>query len=101
MGWPLGVLFAQAYVSPVEETTFLSSELEPKIYCRYIDDIFVCTHYRKLLERLRLSLQEISGLNFTVGMNTNGQLSFLDVPVESTSNKFITSVYCKPTLTNE
>ena len=96
MGSPLGVLFAQAFMSAVEELTFKNGDVKPQLYCRYIDDIFVCTHSSELLEKLRLRLQEISGLNFTVEMNTGGKLPFLDVLVDSTSGEFVTSVYRKP-----
>ena len=97
MGSPLGVLFAQAFMAAVEEEAFLASEVVPKVYCRYIDDIFVCVHSREKLEKLRLRLQEISGLKFKVEMNEGGKLPFLDVLVDSTSDDYATSVYRKPT----
>ncbi|XP_076034576.1 uncharacterized protein LOC143021169 [Oratosquilla oratoria] len=83
------------------QTAYLSSELKPRFYCRYnIDDIFVCKHSSKLLEGLRLRLQEISGLKFTTEININGKLLFLDVLVDSASTNFTTSVYRKPTNTD-
>ena len=38
-----------------------------------------------------------SVLKFTYELNTNNQLPFLDVLVDSTSDQFITKVYRKPT----
>ena len=39
MGSPLGVLFAEAYMSHVESMAISSIDPKPFIYCRYIDDI--------------------------------------------------------------
>ena len=48
-------------------------------------------------ERLRICLQETSGLNFTIEKSINGQLPFLDVLVKMGSENFNTEVYTKPT----
>ncbi|XP_066968161.1 uncharacterized protein [Macrobrachium rosenbergii] len=37
---PLGVLFANIYTDHVETTTFVSHQ-KPRIYARYIDDVFI------------------------------------------------------------
>ncbi|XP_076045664.1 uncharacterized protein LOC143027903 [Oratosquilla oratoria] len=97
MGSPLGVLFAQAFMPAVEEAVFQDDNIKPQLYCRYIDDIFVCTQSNVLLENLRLHLQEESGLSFTIELNKDGILPFLDVLVDSSSREFATSVYRKPT----
>ena len=68
MGSPLGVLFAQAFMSHIEHLAIQNQIVKPHIYCRYIDDIFVCVENETHIERLRSSLQELSGLNFTVEM---------------------------------
>ena len=40
MGSPLGVLFAEAFMAHIEATV-ITPHNKPKIYCRYIDDIFI------------------------------------------------------------
>ncbi|XP_076041793.1 uncharacterized protein LOC143025678 [Oratosquilla oratoria] len=97
MGSPLGVLVAQASMSAVEHDTFQDKEVNSQLYCKYIDDIFICTHSLDLIETLRSSLQENSGLAFTIEMNSNGKHSFLDVLVRSNSGEFVTGVDRKPT----
>ena len=97
MGSPLGVLFAQAFMSAVEDLAFQDGDVIPNLYCRYIDDIFVCSQSEERLDKLRSSLQEISSLKFSVELNVNGTLPFLDVLVDSTADSFATSVYRKPT----
>ena len=97
MGSPLGVLFAQAFMAYVENEALNNQSVKPLLYCRYIDDIFVCVDNLHLLEELRYSLQSISGLNFSVELNSNNTLPFLDVLVEAAHDDFVTSVYRKPT----
>ena len=41
MGSPLGVLFAECYISSVEDQVLQSLATQPYIYCRYVDDICV------------------------------------------------------------
>ena len=96
MGSPLGVLLANFFMGCVEEEVFTKIE-KPKIYCRYIDDIFTMTTNDEEAERLRTCLQETSGLNFTIEKSINGQLPFLDVLVKMGSENFNTEVYTKPT----
>ena len=96
MGSPLGVLLANFFMGCVEEEAFTKIE-KPKIYCRYVDDIFIMASSDDEVERLRICLQEISGLNFTVEKSSNGQLPFLDVLVKMGNDNFNTEVYTKPT----
>ena len=51
MGSPLGVLFANAFMSAIEEV-FRDNDLVPQIYCRYIDDLFVCARSQNQIEEL-------------------------------------------------
>lgn len=97
MGSPLGVLFAQAFMANVEEMTLQDTATKPYIYCRYIDDIFVCIRDTAALEDLKTRMQEYSGLRFTVELNERGKLPFLDVNVDATSDVFSLDVYRKPT----
>ena len=97
MGSPLGVLFAEAYMSHIEAIALGSMEIKPFIYCRYIDDIFVDITDERHLTELKTSLETNSVLNFTSELSTNNKIPFLDVSVNSTTGKFLTSVYRKPT----
>ena len=48
-------------------------------------------------EYLRIALQDVSGLRFTIESSENGQLPFLDILVTLGEGKFETKVYIKPT----
>ena len=96
MGSPLGVLLANFFMGCIEEEVFTRT-LKPVIYCRYIDDIFIMCNNMEEAEQLRITLQDISGLKFTIESSENGQLPFLDVLVSLGEGKFTTKVYTKPT----
>ena len=97
MGSPLGPTFANYYMGHLEETLFENSNLKPRIYGRYIDDIFVQVENEAQLINLMREMRENSVLNFTYELNVNDKLPFLDVLVDNSGNKFRTSVYHKPT----
>jgi hypothetical protein len=75
---------------------------QPTVYVRYVDDTF-CLFERK--EDSKLFLDELSNLHaklqFTCEEENNRVLPFLDVLVERSSRRFITSVYRKPTFTGD
>ncbi|XP_050699344.1 uncharacterized protein LOC126986892 [Eriocheir sinensis] len=96
MGSPLGVLLANFFMGCIEEEVFKIIE-KLDIYCRYIDDIFIKTKDATEAERLRLHLQETSGLKFTMENSEDGAMPFLDVLVQQEDGRFTTSVYTKPT----
>ena len=96
MGSPLGVLFAEAFMADVESDV-IGNIGKPQIYCRYIDDIFVCSRDIAELTQLKNALQEKSGLTFTTELSNDNKIPFLDVLVDASGGDLITSVYRKPT----
>ncbi|XP_076039482.1 uncharacterized protein LOC143024555 [Oratosquilla oratoria] len=95
MDSPLGVLFANFFMGMVEREVF-STTRKPPIYTRYVDNIFVLVRDQRELEDLKTTLQRVSGLNFTTENSVNGQLPFLDVKIDASSQSFKTGVYSKP-----
>ena len=96
MGSPLGVTFANFFMSVIENRVLNNISSKPSIYCRYIDDIFlVCSE--RLLNELKNEMCILSGLNFTVETSVNNKLPFLNVLVEKGEEQFKTTVYRKPT----
>ncbi|XP_050704115.1 uncharacterized protein LOC126989586 [Eriocheir sinensis] len=96
MGSPLGVLLANFFMGCVEEEVFKKLD-KPDIYCRYIDDIFIKTENDDDAERLRLCLQEVSGLKLTIEKSVNNSIPFLDILVKQEEQSFNTEVFVKPT----
>ena len=97
MGSPLGVLFAQAFMTSVEETALTNLTRKPSLYCRYIDDILVDVADLDSLHELKAKLEEVSELQFTTELNTNDKINFLDVAIDSSNTCYTTTVYRKPT----
>ena len=99
MGSPLGRALANIFVGYYESKLF-NKILKPILYCHYSDETFSLFHketeFQKFLNCL-VSLQP--SLKFTNEIETNNSLPFLDVLVTKSINKFITSVYRKPTFT--
>ena len=98
MGSPLGVLFANFYLGHVEKQIFTKyPDIKPKIYLRYIDDIFLMTDKVEHIDHLIETLQNQSVLKFTKEVEVNNELPFLDVIVHRNKSSFSTSVFIKPT----
>ena len=98
MGSPLGVLFANMYMATVEERTF-SERQKPRIYGRYIDDIFITVQNNEDVNNLREILKKNSVLNFTIENSQQKTLPFLDVLISQNGERFQTTVYTKATNT--
>ena len=96
MGSPLGVLFANMYMSKIEERAFHQSP-PPGIYARYIDDIFITTTDEEDVPAMINALQNNSCLTFTSEYSIEGRLPFLDVDIQKHESGFKTKVYTKAT----
>ena len=96
MGSPRGPALANIFVGYQEEKLFIDNN-QPLIYFRYVDDTFSvfedefnCNQFLKKLNSLHQSL------TFIHEKEVNGKLPFLNVLVEKSNSKFLTSVYRKP-----
>ena len=101
MGSLLGPALANIFVGYQEEKLFIDNN-QPLIYFRYVDDTFAmfedefnCNRFLKQLNSLHQSL------TFTHEKEVNGKLPFLDVLVERSNTKFLTSVYRKPSFSGQ
>ena len=97
MGSPLGPLFANFYMAHVEANTFNNPDITPTTYCRYVDDAFLEVRDHTHLLTIIRELEKNSVLKFTFEKHRDNQLAFLDVIVRATPDKYLTSVYVKPT----
>ena len=95
-GSPLGPTFSNFFMTEVENRALRNISTKPSLYCRYIDDIFVICD-AELLEKLKIEMALISGLNFTVEYAINNKLPFLNVLVYIDGGNVKTTVYRKPT----
>ena len=102
MGSPLGPTFANIFMCYLEEL-YLSNcpiAFKPIFYKRYVDDTFALF---KDPSHVDLFLNYINSfhanIKFTVDIESNNELSFLDILISKHNNKFVTSVYRKGTFT--
>ena len=101
MGSPLGPslanIFDGYYVFKVFHTTS-----KPEMYYRYMDDNFVIFSNDDECDLFLNSLNSLHpSLRFTFEKESNLALPFLEVLVEKSPSKFITSIYRKPTFTGQ
>lgn len=100
MGSPLGPTLANIFLGH-HETTWLANcpaEFKPLYYRRYVDDIFILFNNIDCLAKFQQYMnQQHPNMNFTSETESEDSLAFLDVFVTRSNNRFITSVYRKPT----
>ena len=77
----------------------LSMRAKPRLYCRYIDDIFITIRNADDARKLIDALKQNSVLNFTSENSQHKSLPFLDVLVKQENGCFKTSVFTKATNT--
>ena len=97
MGSPLGPLFANFYMSYLENSVLSNTDNKPTIYARYVDDIFLQIQSIEELQNLKAKFENNSVLKFTFELNENNKLPFLDTLIDTSDNTFHTKVYHKPT----
>ena len=100
MGSPVSVVVANLFMEEVEQTALQSFTLPVKTWKRFVDDTFVIIkreHVDALHEHLNA---QALGVSFTVEIESNGKLPFLDVEVRRQQDGSLkTAVYRKPTNT--
>ena len=103
MGSPLSPVIANLFMEDFETTALMTAELQPKIWKRYVDDTFVIWPHGRT--KLNEFLSHINSLHhkitFTVEIEENNQLPFLDILIRRKHTSLETTVYRKPTNTNQ
>ena len=73
-------------------------EFKPVIYRRFVDDTFLLFRSKEHIEKFRLYLNcQHPNIKFTSEIEENNSISFLDIKINRDNNRFLTSVYRKPT----
>ena len=74
------------------------SEFKPVIYRRYVDDTFLLFPSKHHIKKFRNCLnRQHKNIKFTSETENENSISFLDIRITRDNNKFMTSVYRKPT----
>ena len=102
MGSPLGPSLANFFLGHLERYKFFSNaSLNPKLYIRYVDDIFAVfdknTPFQPFLDHLN---SQHKNIKFTVEESINHVLPFLNTEMKLVGDHFESCVFRKSTNTN-
>ena len=100
MGSPLGPTLANIFMCHHEKIWLdeCPVEFKPLYYRRYVDDIFVLFSSEDHVEKFRNYLSNRhKNINFSKELEKQNALAFLDVKIMRENDKFVSSVYRKPT----
>ena len=100
MGSPFSPVVANLCMEAVEEVAINTSEIQPKVCKRYVDDSF-CIIKRNAVNYFHTTLNSIDPhISFTIEEESDQQIAFLDTLVSRKDNKITISVYRKATNTD-
>ena len=101
MGSPLSPILTEIYMSNFEETALQSAPVQPICWLRKVDDVFAALHEKDNPETLLEHLNSQDSIKFTMEPEKERKLPFLDVLVKREDGTLRTSVYRKPTHTDQ
>ena len=104
MGAPSSSILSELYLQHMEHTRALHTLTKPRIvaYFRYVDDILLI-YNRNLtdIEDILSSFNSFSSsLKFTLELEKDNKLNFLDLTLAKTDTHFSYNIYRKPTTTD-
>ena len=100
MGSPLGLTLVNVFLCYHEKIWLQNcpSEFKPIIYRRYVDDTFLLFRSKHHIEKFQNYLnRQHKNITFTSETENENSISFLNIKITRDNNKFMTSVYHKPT----
>ena len=99
MDSPLGPTLANVFICHFENIWLENcpAHFQPIVYRRFIHT-FLLFRTKDRVEKFKSYLnKQHKNIKFTSEIEENGSLSFLDITITRENNKFVTSVYRKPT----
>jgi hypothetical protein len=98
MGNPLSPFLANLVMERLESQVLRDPMLKSLTYFRYVDDILVIYRNHEQLKRIFHLWNTVHpNIQVTIENEENRSINFLDLTIRRQDNKFITSVYRKPT----
>ena len=100
MGSPVSPVVASLCMEAIEEVAIHSSEVQPKVWKRYVDDSF-CIIKRSAVSSFHTTLNSIDPhISFTIEEESDQQIAFLDTLVSCKNNTITIDVLRKATHTD-
>jgi len=104
IGAPTSSIFSEIYLQYMENTLIYDVLWETRVegYFRYVDDILiVCNENLTDINEIHNRFNSISpDLNFTLELEQDDALNFLDLTIKKTATKMIYDIHRKPTTDN-
>ncbi|XP_055590415.1 uncharacterized protein LOC129742532 [Uranotaenia lowii] len=101
MGSKLSPLLAEVFMADFETDLEKREKLFPRVWWRYVDDIFASVKERYLPQTLELLNNQHRSIKFTVEEVVEGKLPFLDLLISRNEDNTIKfEIYWKPTSTD-
>ena len=101
MGSPISPVIANIFMEHFEKEALTKTPKKPEVWLRYVDDTFVIwRHGRAELRKFLIFLnnQQIPNIHFTIDIEENGKLPFLDILISKKADGTLGhQVYRKPT----
>ena len=99
MGSPVSPIVANLCMEVIEELAISTSSVPPKVWKRYLDDSFVIIK-KDVVSSFHNTLNASDPkISFTIELENNGQIVFLDTLVSRKNGVVVIDVYRKPTHT--
>lgn len=98
MGNALSGFISEIFMGRIEEKLEKEDKL-PKLWIRYVDDIFAVVNKEEVEETLRGINEAHKDIKFTIETEEEGKLPFLDILVKRNGQRLGFEVYRKPTST--
>ena len=104
MGSPISPVITNIFMEYFEKEALRKTSKKPEVWFRYVDDTFVIwRHGRAELRKFLIFLnnQQIPNIHFTIDIEENGKLPFLDILISKKADGTLGhQVYRKPTHTD-
>jgi len=97
MGSSLSPIIAEIIMRDLETLALNSLSYHIPLYYRYVDDILIAIPNNHIEETLTVFNSLHERIKFTAEINTNNQISFLNLQIFLDNNKLTTDLYSKPT----
>ena len=99
MGSPSSPVIANLFMARLEKKAFDSFATPPKVWFRFVDDVFAIVRRAVVQALLHHLNQQHPSITFTMELEAEGKLPFLDLSVHRQDGALRTDVYRKPTHT--
>ena len=97
MGSPVSPIVANIFMSKLEEDAMSTMSAKPKLWHRYVDDVLAIVKRASIDSTLQHLNSQHPDIAFTMEVESNGRLPYLDATIRRNGNRVTTSVHRKPT----